>query len=189
MTQNTTQNRAQNTTRGRAAGAVLGAATVTSGLMAGVFFAYATSVMPGLGRSDDRTFIEVMQNIDDAIYNPVFFAAFLGALALTALGAWQQRRAASRGWVFAALVLYAAAFLVTVGVNVPLNDDLVAAGDPERIADPGAVRETFEDPWIAWNIVRTVLSTAALVCLWRATALVRQASAYLVPEAWSSASR
>jgi Domain of unknown function (DUF1772) len=49
--------------------------------------------------------------------------------------------------------------------NEPLNQDLVDAGDPSRIADPAGVRDDFEDPWVAWHIVRTVLSIAALGCL------------------------
>ncbi|MCX4823463.1 DUF1772 domain-containing protein [Streptomyces sp. NBC_01142] len=159
------------------------------GLIAGVWYAYACSVMPALGRSDDRTFIEVMQNINDVIESPVFFAAFLGAPALTAIAAWQQRRTGARWWVVAALVLCSAVFLVTAAVSVPLNDELAAAGNPARIADPAGVREKFEDPWVAWNVVRGVLSTAALVCLWQAGVRTRQASAYFVSAAGSSASR
>ncbi|MET7619960.1 anthrone oxygenase family protein [Streptomyces sp. NPDC005408] len=180
-----TQNRADS----RGAKAVLGAATVANGLVAGVWYAYATSVMPALARSNDRTYIEVMQNINEVIRNPVFFAGFFGALVLAAIAAWQQRRSPLRRWVLAGLVLYAAVLVVTTAVNIPLNNELEAAGNPARIADPAAVRETFEDPWVAWNAVRLVLSTAALVCLWRATSLLRQASAYLVSAAGSRASR
>jgi hypothetical protein len=46
-----------------------------------------------------------------------------------------------------------------MGANVPLNDELGDAGSPDRIADLAAVRDDFEDPWVAWNIVRTVVST------------------------------
>jgi uncharacterized membrane protein len=55
--------------------------------------------------------------------------------------------------------------LVTFALNVPLNDDLAEAGDPDRIADIAAVRDDFYGPWVAWNIVRTVATTAALGCL------------------------
>ncbi|MFE0176355.1 DUF1772 domain-containing protein [Streptomyces sp. NPDC059002] len=180
--------------RGRgSAGAVLGIATVAMGLMAGTFYAFACAVLPALARSGDRVYIEVMQHINDVIQNPVFFAGFFGALVCTALSAWQLRRTPMRRWVFAALLVYAAAFVLTSSVNVPLNDELAAAGDPARIADPGAVRERFEDAWVAWNAVRAVLCTVASGLLVRALVLLGRGgagqSAYLDPAAGSIASR
>lgn len=173
---------------------VLGAAAVATGLMAGTFYVFSCAVMPALGRSDDRTFVEVMQNINDVIENPVFFAGFLGALFLTAAAAWQQRRSpVPRRWILAALVVYAVAFLLTSGVNVPLNNELARAGNPARMADPAAVRDRFEDTWVAWNAVRAVLCTAALALLLRASYLMArrrpQESAYLASDAGSRASR
>ncbi len=155
-------------TRHRRATLTLGAAILTTGLMAGVFFAYVDSVMPALGRVDDRTFINVMQQIDDVIQNPVFFTAFFGAPVLIAVAAVQQRRRANRDaarWLWVALGFYVLGLLVTSGVNVPLNGDLVAAGDPDKITNVAAVRDDFEDPWNAWNVVRTILHIAALACL------------------------
>ena len=40
-----------------------------------------------------------------------------------------------------------------------------SSGDPNLIPDPSGVRDAFEDKWVAWHIVRTVVSTAALACL------------------------
>jgi uncharacterized membrane protein len=146
-------------------GLVLGAAAVAMGLATGFIFAYSSSVMPGLADSSDRVFVEAMQDINEATENPVFFAAYFGAFLLTGAAAVMLR---SRGggrafrWTIAALVLYGVALAVTIGVNVPLNDDLANAGNPDQIADLAAVRDDFEGPWVAWNIVRTVLSTAAL---------------------------
>jgi uncharacterized membrane protein len=157
-----------------AAGIVLGLAMLATGLIAGLYYSYACSVMLGLARTDDHTFIAAMQQINDAIQNPVFFASFFGAFVLTALAVVAQRRQGRREvmpWVVLALVLYLVGLLVTMGVNVPLNDELAAAGDPAHIADLAAVRARFERPWIAWNIVRTVMSTAALGCLGRALVL------------------
>jgi len=154
------------------AGGVLVAATVTVGLNAGLFYAFACSVMPALARSNDRVYVEVMQNIDDVIQNPVFLLTFMGALLLTAVSAWQLRGSPRlRLWVFAALVAYALMFLLTCVVNIPLNNDLVDAGNPATMAHPAAVREEFEDPWVAWNVVRAVLSTLALGLLARALVL------------------
>jgi len=161
------------------------------GLIAGVFYIFACDFMPALARSDDRVFIEVMQNINDVIQNPVFFLSFMGAPALTAVSAWQLRGSPYRWWVFAALAAYALAFLFTVAVSIPLNNDLADAGNPANIADPAAVRDKFEDPWVAWNIVRALLSTLALACLARALFLRGriQSSPYLESAAGSRASR
>jgi uncharacterized membrane protein len=144
------------------------AATITTGLMAGLYYAYACSVMPGLSRTDDRTFISAMQQINVAIINPWFFISFFGALVLTALAAVLHLRGEGRAvlpWIAAALVLYIATLAITFGFNVALNNELAAAGDPDRIADVAAVRERFEARWVRWNIARAVASTLALGCL------------------------
>jgi uncharacterized membrane protein len=149
----------------RTVGLVLGAAAVAMGLAAGFIFAYSSSVMPGLADSSDRAFVEAMQNINEATENPVFFAAYFGAFLLTGAAAVMLRSQASGPafrWTIAALVLYGVALAVTMGINVPLNDELADAGNPDQIADLAAVRDDFEDPWVAWNIVRTVVSTLAL---------------------------
>jgi uncharacterized membrane protein len=149
-------------------GAMLVAATITTGLMAGLFFAYACSVMIGLGRADDRTFVDAMQRINVAILNGWFFVVFFGALVFTALAAVLHLPGDGRTvlpWILAALVLYGAALVITMGVNVPLNNELAAAGAPDRIADLAAVREHFEAKWISWNVARAVASTAAFGCL------------------------
>ncbi|MEV3963337.1 anthrone oxygenase family protein [Nocardia sp. NPDC050193] len=148
---------------------VLIAATVATGLMAGVFGIYAVAIMPGLRTTDDRTFIGAYQAIDRAIINPLFLATFLGALILSIAAALLNLGGDSRSvlsWVAAAAVLYLVAVVITFAVHLPLNDALKAAGAPGDLADPAAVREAFaESRWVAWNIVRTVTSTAAFACL------------------------
>jgi uncharacterized membrane protein len=142
------------------------AATMSVGLMAGVFGLYA-HIMPGLGRTDDRTFVGAFQSIDRAVINPLFLATFLGALAFTALAAALHLGNGGRlAWAVAALVLYLAVFIITIRVNVPLNDEIKAAGDPEQIADLAFVRERFDEArWIRWNVVRALATTAAFGCL------------------------
>jgi uncharacterized membrane protein len=147
----------------RSSGFVLGAATVATGLIAGAFYVFACAVMPALARSDDRVYVQVMRDINEVIQNPVFFLSFLGGPLLTAVAAWQARGRAHRRWVWAALAASVLAFLVTVVFNVPLNDDLARTGEP------GALREEFEDPWVAWNVVRAVLLTVATGLLVKAT--------------------
>lgn len=143
------------------------AAVVTAGLAAGLFFFNASVVMPALAHLDDRTFIEVMDNINDAVYNPLFFAVLFGAPVLIAVVAFQQRRSQNPGavrWSWAALALYVVGLMLTMTVNVPLTDELVAA-EPGNASEFAAVREDFEGPFNAADIVRTILHTAAVACL------------------------
>jgi uncharacterized membrane protein len=149
--------------------ATLLAATITTGLMAGVFALYAHAIMPGLRKTDDRTFVAAFQEIDKAVVKPWFMPFFIGALVFTGLAGALHRREEGRSvlvWVVAAFVLYLAVVVITAAVNVPLNDDIKAAGDPDRIADLAAVRNAFhETRWVAWNIVRAIATTVAFGCL------------------------
>jgi hypothetical protein len=80
-------------------------------------------------------------------------------------------------WVAAALVLYLVAFAITIAVNVPLNDGIKAAGDPDGIADLAAVRTRFNEArWRSWNLVRVVTSTAAFGLLAWALVLYGQST-------------
>lgn len=67
--------------------AVLIAATMTMGLMAGVFGIYSNAIMPGLRRADDRTFVAAFQSIDRGQLSIRSYGDVPGTLALTALAA------------------------------------------------------------------------------------------------------
>lgn len=157
-----------------ARGWILVSATTAMGLIAGFFYAYACSVMIGLARVDDRTFISSMQWINATVRNVWFAPSFFGALLLTVVATILHIGRDGRPvlpWALAALLLYGTAFGITMGISVPLNDELAAAGDPAAIANPGAVRAAYEGVWVGWNTTRTVASTLALVCLIRALIL------------------
>ena len=69
-------------------------------------------------------------------------------------------------WIGTALGLQVAMAIITLRVNVPLNDGIKAAGDPRQIEDFAAVRERFnESKWVTWNIVRATAATVAFGCL------------------------
>ncbi|WP_333767557.1 anthrone oxygenase family protein [Streptomyces sp. IBSBF 2435] len=147
---------------------VLLAATLTTGLMAGLYFAFSVAVMPGLAKAGDRTLIETMQRVNAAILNGWFALAFGGALVLGVLAAVMHRGGEGRSalpWIIAGVVLYTASLVITMGFSVPLNDRLADAGAPGRLHDPAAVRARFESTWVHWNIARTLVTTGALGCL------------------------
>ena len=158
------QNRATADDRTRAdrnADIVLAAAVIAMGLLAGLVYDWAITVMPALTAADDRTLVDAMQQTID---NPAFPLTFLGAGALAAVALFQVRRSGSpktAGWILAALALYTLMVVVTGAIHLPLNEDLENAGDPARIENLAAVRDDFATPWVAWNIVRALAATAA----------------------------
>jgi uncharacterized membrane protein len=144
-------------------------ATLTVGMMAGIFAAFALSVMRGLGRSSDATFVEAMRRINVEIVNPWFVSCFLGGAVFTLLTLFFTLRGYPAGspgrdavgWIIAGFVLYGLSLGVTFVVNMPLNAALAAADK----ADPAAARRPFEKRWVQFNIIRTVTAVASFVCL------------------------
>lgn len=93
---------------------------------------------------------------------------FLGALVfltLSALLAWRGEGRPALPWILCGLVLYVVVLVVTGVVNVPLNNQLAAAGNPDGIADLATVRAHFESTWVSGNVVRALANTAAFGCL------------------------
>lgn len=135
------------------------AATVLTGLFAGLFSTFSYAVMPGLRRTDDATFVRAMQQVNVAILNPVFGVVFAGSVIVSlAAVVVTFRDSAARPWAIGALVLVLATIVVTAAVNVPLNDKLA-----DGTGTPATLRAAFENSWVAWNIVRSVLSLAGFV--------------------------
>jgi uncharacterized membrane protein len=145
---------------------VLVAATVTTGLVAGLFYGFSIAVMPGLARTDDRTLVDVMRGINAAILNGWFLLGYVGALLLDALAlvlfALHAESRAVLAPVAVSTALYLAAVVLTARVNIPLNNALEAAGSADTPADPAATRRDFERPWVRANHWRTLLCAAAL---------------------------
>ena len=142
-------------------------ALLGSGLMAGLFFAFSTSVMAALARLPTGDGAAAMNAINVVILNPVFLGVFMGTalicavLAVKALLGWSQPGAA---WLLAGSLCYLVGiFAVTVVFNVPLNDAL-AAVDPAS-AEGGAAWSRYLAQWVPWNHVRAVAGTASLACM------------------------
>ena len=131
---------------------VLLAGRIVTGLLAGVYVAFLVAVMPALHSQSDEVFAAVMNRISVVIVNPAFLSLFLGAPLLTAGLLWWHRGPLLIG----AAVLAAAALVITIAANVPLNDAL---------AD-GGTRHDFETPWLVWHALRTAtaVSCFSLLC-------------------------
>jgi uncharacterized membrane protein len=138
------------------------AATMTTGLVAGVYGIYANAFMPGLAKTDDKTFVAAFTAVDRAITNPLFLGlGFFGALIFTLLATVLSLKEKAMPWMVAAFVLSLLGVILTLAVNVPLNDALRAAGDPNTI-DVHAARVAFDEAkWRSFNLIRTLCATVA----------------------------
>lgn len=158
---------------------LIGSSIVLTGLLAGVYYGWAVSVMPGIRQSSDRTAVEALWQMNRAIQNPVFLLSFLGAPALSLWLLIRARRGGSGTmlrWIIAGFALNLLGLLITFAFNIPLNNALDKAGNPAHHVNYAATRHHFEHPWVAWNIVRTVVTTAALCCLARVAFLRSRSS-------------
>ena len=139
---------------------------VFSGAIFGFFYAWVCSTMWGLDAADPRTAIAAMQAMNGSVRNAVFAPAFFGTgpmLLLTAglaLGAGQRRAAL---WFLAGGVLYSAGgMLLTMTVNVPMNEALGQTPVPDDIAAARAIWADYSPRWQVYNTIRTVVCGVTL---------------------------
>jgi uncharacterized membrane protein len=135
---------------------------IGSGLMAGLYFAFSTAVMPALRRVPPAAGVEAMQQVNRVILNPLFLLVFMGTglvCLLLVIGAPFSGRPGTV-WIVVGGLLYLAGNIgLTMVVNVPMNNRLDAA-DPR--ADEGtAIWADYLRRWTAWNHVRAVACAVA----------------------------
>jgi uncharacterized membrane protein len=149
--------------------ATLAGATVTTGLIAGLFYAFSCAVNLGLASQPDASYVATMQAINRRIQNPVFFASFFGAaclLLLALLLALPRRHSPRFPLIALACALYlGGGILLTVVGNVPLNERLDAVASDATQDELARARAAYEGPWNAWHTARTAASTFAFIAL------------------------
>ena len=137
--------------------AVIVLAVLTTGLSAGLFYAWQVSVIPGTKQISHSNYLATMQSINREILNPRFFASFFGSIVLlTAATIWLFGSPAFHLFLAATLVYGIGTFGVTAAGNVPLNNQLDAVElqqlSPEKAQE---IRVTYETPWNRFNRIRT----------------------------------
>jgi uncharacterized membrane protein len=142
-------------------------ALALTGAMAGLFYAFSVSVMPGLDTIDGRAAIAAMQSINRKIQNPVFLLAFLFApIAAAVTGGLLL--ALDQGWAATISFLAAAAYLLgafapTMVVNVPLNNELDRAAIPADPTEAARLWSGYSGRWTRWNHARALFNLVSLL--------------------------
>ena len=141
-------------------------AVIGSGLMAGLFFAFSTAVMPALRRVRPTQGAEAMQQVNRVIQNPLFLLVFIGTglvCLLLVIGAPFSGRPGTVWIVVGGLLYIVGSIGLTAVVNVPMNNRLDAANP---LTDQGAaIWADYLNRWTAWNHVRALACTAAMAAL------------------------
>jgi len=153
---------------------------VATGLMAGLFYGWSVSVIPGTRRLASTDYVGLMQHINREILTPRFLVPFVGIPLLLGAAAFMQFRAGDqrRATILSAsaLTYLIGVFGVTAAANVPLNDALEAFDLRTVTAEQVEQRrESYETPWNRWNTVRTVFNVAAFALATSAAVLAERA--------------
>ncbi len=157
------------------------ASILFSGAIFGFFYAWVCSTMWGLDAADPRIAIAAMQAMNASVRNIVFAPAFFltpAVAALTGVVAVSRRRRQAAGWFFAAAAIYLLLGLIlTMAVNVPMNEALAREAVPDDIEAARRVWDAYSQPWQVWNTIRAVASGVSLVfCAIGTLALARESA-------------
>lgn len=140
--------------------AALWAAIITTGLMAGIYFAFSVFVMAALKVLPDDSGILAMNSINKVIissaFMPLFFASSILSVVLVVINHDDD--------LFYLLMCAGGIYLIgmllcTMVFNVPLNNRLKYASLENR----SAVWQNYFKQWTYWNHVRTVSCMIAFI--------------------------
>jgi uncharacterized membrane protein len=151
---------------------LLWTAALSSGLMAGVYFAFSGFIMKAFDKIETAQSVAAMNSINEVILRSLFMPVFFGSpiisllLVVVAFVYWGEAGAGLA--LIAGVVYFAGMFICTVVFNVPLNNVLARLGPDSDNAQQ--IWSHYLRTWTKWNHLRTVSSlvTCAL-CIWLLT--------------------
>ena len=151
---------------------LLWAAALSSGLMAGVYFAFSVFIMKAFDKIETAQSVAAMNSINEIILRSLFMPVFFGSsiisflLVVVAFVYWGEAGAGLA--LIAGMVYFVGMFACTVVFNVPLNNALARLGPDSDNAQQ--IWSHYLSTWAKWNHLRTVCSliTCAL-CIWLLT--------------------
>ena len=149
--------------------ALLWTAALSSGLIAGIYFAFSAFIMQAFGKIDAAHSIAAMNSINKTILRSLFMPLFFGSsiisvlLIVVAFAEWGE--AGTGLTLIAGAVYFFGMFVCTVLFNVPLNNSLAKLDDTSDSAY--RVWSHYLKTWTNWNHLRTVSSlVTCIICIW-----------------------
>ena len=142
---------------------LLWSAMISSGLMAGIYFAFSGFIMRSFTSLPAEHAVSAMNAINTTILRSWFMPLFWGSTLVSGLmiivGLWQWGEPGAPGAMVAGAVYLVGMFLVTAFRNVPLNHALAnVSGERGR-----TIWHAYLTRWTRWNTVRVLASTVTFV--------------------------
>ena len=151
---------------------LLWAAALSSGLMAGVYFAFSGFIMKAFDKIETAQSVAAMNSINEitlrSLFMPVFFGSSIISFLLVVVAFVYWGEAGAGLALIAGMVYFVGMFACTVVFNVPLNYALARLGPDSDNAQQ--IWSHYLITWTKWNHLRTISSliTCAL-CIWLLT--------------------
>ncbi len=151
--------------------AVIRPAAITAilfhGAIFGFFYAWVCSTMWGLDTAAPETAIAAMQAMNGSVRNgvfaPAFFATPLVSLLTAGLCLGTASKRAALYFALAAVTYLLGGLILTMLVNVPMNENLAAIQLPLSTSAASQIWAEYSGEWQFWNQIRTAFSAIALV--------------------------
>lgn len=141
---------------------------LTTSVVAGTVFAYSNSVMPGLRKADDRTFVLANRFLNAAVDNPIFLIisnlALVAQIGLVIFSALMLNTPFTVIFSFA-LLAYIVTLLITFIGNLPLNRTIINASLKQSDDDWKKLRNGFENRWKFFNLLRNLSCFTSLILI------------------------
>mmetsp|Transcript_45533 Transcript_45533/g.67113 ORF Transcript_45533/g.67113 Transcript_45533/m.67113 type:complete len:200 (-) Transcript_45533:101-700(-) len=144
------------------------ASVILEAMAGGIIFIFSNTIMRTFAKFDADIGINVMNELNILIVNPLFVFVFFGGLisaypATVMMMKPDQFSKPARYYALAStLVFFFGEFLVTVTQNVPRNNALLAV-DPDSEEGIRYWETDFLGGWVAWNTARCVFSVIAAI--------------------------
>lgn len=149
--------------------ALLWAFVLSSGLMAGVYFAFSGFIMKAFDELEASQSISAMNAMNEiilrSIFMPVFFGSSILSLLVVVLSFVYWGQAGTALAFIAGMLYFIGMFICTAAFNVPLNNALASVSRDTRNVQQAWSH--YLKNWTRWNHLRTVSSMlSCILCIW-----------------------
>lgn len=138
---------------------------LSSGLMAGVYFAFSSFIMKAFDELDTAQSVAAMNSINEIIlrslFMPLFFISSLLSMLLIVLAFIDSGEAGSTLALISGIVYFIGMFICTVVFNVPLNNSLARVD--RNSSNTQQIWSHYLKNWTRWNHVRALSSLVTCV--------------------------